>query len=157
MKIKMSTWGFWLRIDCLHGYFKIIEENVGDVAHFLSRYGLQMVSKGSYFTFSFLENAPTYSIEGSTYLGAPATKTFSGEPWQVMKENELIYDFQRGLVRPIAQISQAINISQAGRYFVSNGLILPGSLDQDGNKIHSYSGFFSFDRLRFRYSAVDYD
>lgn len=118
--------------------------------------GLELSPKDDYFTFSFLKDAPTHSIEGGVYLGETATKTFEGAAWQVMKENGLVYDFNAGIIKQIATITQRFQISIGVNYFLSNGLILPGSLNDEGKRVTDYSAHYSFDTKKFKYSEVTF-
>ena len=156
-----TTMFFWgsskMKIKCLHGYFKIEEQKAGEVSDFSSLFGLELEPVDNYFTFAPLADAPDFSLAGKTYLGAATTKTFAGPPWEVMRENSLVYNFNTGLVVPIAQITQAIQISLAGTYWVSPGLILPGSLTDEGKRVTDYAAWFSKDTMKWRYSAVTFD
>jgi len=145
-----------LKIDCLHGFFIFREVEVGQISDFMSFTGFSLVKWRDAYTFEGIEEAPGFSIIGKTVLDAPATATFEGEPWEVFEENGLVYDFGKGLVLPIASIVQSVKINQAGNRFISNGLILPGSLTDSGKRVKDYSAWFSRDTLRFLYSAVEY-
>ena len=143
-----------MKIKCLHGYFMIEETVAGEASRFVSRFGLDLEPVDNYFTFSGLEEAPDFALAGLPYLDAVTTKTFAGRPWEVMRENELVFNFDTGLVVPIATITQMFNYSLAGNYWVSNGLILPGSLTDEGKRVTDYAAWFSFDTLKFKYSEV---
>lgn len=146
-----------MKISCLHGYFIFNETEAGQISKFVSRYDLPISLNGDHYTFDDLVDAPKYSIAGSTYLGAVATTTYEGEPWEVMRQNNLIYNFSTGLVEPIATIVQSFNLSTAGNYFVSNGLIVPGSVTDDGSRVKDYSALYSSKELRFKYSEVGFE
>lgn len=108
------------------------------------------------YTFLELENPPDHSIIGAPYLGATALKTFSGKPWEIFEANDFIFDFGTGKVSPKTSVSTVVNLDKSGSYYLSNGLILPGSIYK-GEKIMSYSCFYNFDKRRFRYSEVSFD
>lgn len=116
--------------------------------------GLELVPWRDAYTFADLLEAPDYAIEGGLYLGADATKTFEGEPWEIMKANELVFDFTSGEVVPLESITRRVEIDTASRYFLSSGLILPGSVLDDGSRVTEYSARYSFDTARFKYSEV---
>lgn len=145
-----------MKVKCIHGYFIFDEILVGEISDFSSRYGLTIVPSYDHFTFEFLEDAPKYSIEGGEYLGATAIATFEGEPWEVMRANGLVYDFTSGAVVPISTITQRASVNAAGRYYISNGLIIPGSLTDEGERVTDYSAHYSNAQLNFRYSEVTY-
>lgn len=145
-----------MKIKCTHGYFEFEESRAGEVSDFVSIFGLELVRKGGVFTFADLEDAPDYSIEGGQVLGATAIKTFEGTPAEVFEQNELVYNYDQGLVVPIAEITQIVTIEQAGKLYVSDGLIMPGSLTRSGDRVKGYAGWFNRERMRFLYSEVSY-
>jgi hypothetical protein len=143
-----------LKIRCLHGYFIFEETRSGEVSEFASLFKIDLVAKNNYFTFETLKDAPKYSLAGGTYLGAAALKTFEGEPWEVMKENSLVYDFLNDELKQISSVTQRIELSTAANYYLANGLILPGSLMDGGSRVMDYSARYLFDSNKFRYSEV---
>lgn len=145
-----------MRIVCRHGYFTFQELRVGQISDFMSRYGLDLVSKGNEFTFADLESAPKYSLKNKQLMGNVALFNFEGEPWQVFEKNKLVYDFDSGLVVPISSITEVITIDEVGNKFISPGLIKPGSTTDGGQRVRDYSAWFSRDTLTFLYSEVAY-
>lgn len=145
-----------MRIDCLHGYFIFKEDHGGEASYFTNYYGLPLVGKDHYFTFPSLKDAPEYSIKGAPLLGQTATETFQGKPWEVMEKNGLVFDLTTGTVKPVSSIKTQVEISQAGFYFYSNGLINPGSLRTDGKKVKSYRAKIIQRTWSYRYSEVTY-
>jgi len=145
-----------VRIICQHGYFTFQELRTGQVSDFMSRYGLELVSKGRDFTFSALESVPNYSLKNKLLMGNLALVNFEGEPWQVFEKNKLVYDFDLGLVVPISSITQVVTIDEVGNKFISPGLIKPGSTTAGGQRVKDYSAWFSRDTLTFLYTEVAY-
>lgn len=146
-----------MKIRCLHGYFIFEETKVGQVSDFISRYGLPIVSVGRYFTFEALSEAEGFSIPGRPYLNVTATVQYEGEPWEVMRANNLVYDFNKGLLVPISSVTQRIPLSAAGNRYVSSGLILPGSVMDGSSRVKDYAAWFSRDTYRFLYSEVSFE
>lgn len=150
----MSGWR--LRIDCVHGYFKLTEEKAGQAGRFLSYFqGLELEWVDDYFTFSQLKDAPDYSLQGGTFLGAATPETFEGPPWEVMRANRLVYDFDRGLVVSLDSVSSFVTITQSGAIYLVRGLILPGSITEDGSRVTDYSARYSFESGKFQYSRIE--
>jgi hypothetical protein len=144
-----------VKIECRHGYFFFHETKAGEISRFMSYYqGLDIVPIEDRFTFSFLKAAPNYSLKGAKYLGALSSVTIADVPSEVMRANKLVYNFQTGLVVPIAQIITRTQITEAGNYFVSPGLILPGSLTDRGKRVTDYAAWYSFRDGQFEYSEV---
>ncbi len=142
-------------IECLHGYYKFSETKPGQLSEFANLYGLELERNGDHFTFSDLVDAPNYSLTGGLFLGAPCIFTVEGPPWEVMRKNKLVYDFQKGLVVPILAVTTVCDFVQAGFTFVSNGMILGGSITEDGSRVTDYAAFF--DQSKFKYSEVETD
>lgn len=146
-----------MKLRVLHGYFIFTETKVGQVSDFISLTKIPIVPKGEFYTLEALEDMPEYSITGKLLLGAvPAIETFEGKPWEVMEANEMVFDLTLGILRPILSIVNVVAISQAGNRFISNGLIQPGSITADGDRVKDYSAWFSRDTLRWTYSEVTY-
>lgn len=145
-----------MRVDCLHGFFQFRETAAGQISRFMSLFGFSLVRSGEFYTFEFLEDAPGYSIEGSTYLGAVATVTYAGEPWEIMRANNLVYDFNLNQLVVKTTVTQRVEVSQGLRYFLSNGLLLPGSLMERGERVMDYAAWYSFEAFKFKYSEVTY-
>lgn len=146
-----------MRVKCLHGFFFFQETAAGQAGDWSSITGLALAPWRDGFTFEKLAEAPLYTIAGGVLLDTPAIKTFEGEPWEVFEANAVVYDFARGLVVPIAAVTQATTISQAGEYFVSPGLLLPGSV-VEGRKVRDFTGWVSRAKgaTRWLYSEVTY-
>lgn len=145
-----------MRILCTHGYFQFYETGKDQISDFMRWSGFPLVHFKDYYTFDFLLDTPKYSLKTKPFLGVPATVTFEGEPWEVFEENGFVYDFTNDLVVPISSITEVTSIELAGSHYVSPGLILPGSLTVEGDRVKDYSAWFSRDRLSFIYSEVAY-
>jgi hypothetical protein len=145
-----------LKINCLHGYFIFEEQRAGEVSDFMSTFGLSLVRKDNYFTFEDIADAPDFSIAGKPYLNTIATMTFAGQPWEVFEANGLVYNYDTGLMVPIELITQIISLDTAGNFYLSSGLILPGSLTDEGSRVKEYAAWFSIDTMKFKYSEVSY-
>lgn len=146
-----------MQVNCLHGYFIFRETRCGEMSRFSSIFGLPLSSQDDYYTFDPLLDAPDYSIAGNLYLEAPALKTFEGKPWEIMEKNGLVYNFNTELIVPIESVTQLVEIKQASNYFLSDGLILPGSVTDDGSRVTDYSAWFYFDLMKFKYTEIDYE
>lgn len=145
-----------MRIDCRHGYYEFREARAGEVSDFITLFGLNLISKGTYFTFEELEDAPDFSIKGLDLLGIPATATFEGPPSEVFRENEFVFDFDSGLMKPIASITGIAPITAAGNYYISPGLLKAGQLNAAGERLTDFLGWFTTDTMKFRYSGVTF-
>lgn len=152
----MTTCGseLQLKIRCVHGFFFFEEQKSGQLYDFQKIFGFTLSAFENGLTFSALKDAPRHSIEGSTFMNATATATFEGNPWDVMRENGLVFNFASGLIVPLASVSDRVIINNAERYFLSSGLIQPGAVTDDGKRVTDYSAFFYFDSNKFRYSEV---
>lgn len=145
-----------MKVRCLHGYFLFEETKPGQISDFASRFGLSIVPRGTYFTFEALAEAPRYSIQGAPLLNLTATKTYEGEPWGVFEANGFVFDFDSNLLKPLLSVTQLVQIKTVGNKFISSGLILPGSLTDEGQRVKDYAAHYSKETLRWLYSEVSY-
>ena len=145
-----------MKLRCLHGYFIFEETKVGQVADYVAYSGLQIVPRGTYFTFDFISQALEFSLKSQPYLNLSALVNFEGEPWEVFAANGFVYDFNKAVLVPIESVTQVVSIKQSLNKFVSNGLILPGSLTDGGKRVKDYAAHFSNESLRWVYSEVTY-
>lgn len=145
-----------MKVKCLHGYFIFEETRPGQAAELNSIFGLNLKPKNNYFTFETLVNVPAYTLVGSDFLGVPALETFEGKPWEIMEQNGLIYDFSFDLIKPITAVTAKAKFTNAGFYLISQGLIVPGAITDNGSRVKSYSAWFFKDTMTFRYSEVTY-
>ena len=143
-----------MRIRCLRGFFYMDEVAAGQVGRFMSYFGAEVVPWRGGFTFKPLADVPEYTVKGGAFLGAVATATFAGRPEELFEANEMVYDFSKGLVVPLTSVTVKTNISKSGNIFVSNGLLIPGSLTDDGTRVKDFTAWFSIDSATFRYSEV---
>ena len=52
------------------------------------------------------------------------------------------------------------SLTRAGigiNYFLSPGLIKPGSVTDDGSRVTDYAAWFLFDSMKFKYSEITYE
>lgn len=149
-----------MKIRCLHGYFIFEETNPSQVSDFMRYTGLKIVPHGTFFTFEDLEDAPDFTIIGKKIeigkVPLPAIADFSGEPWEVLEANQMVYDFSLGLLRPILSITQIVSIDDGGNRYLAPGLILPGSLTVEGKRVKDYAAWYSRTTQRFMYTEVSY-
>jgi len=147
-----------LIIDCIDGYFIFRPRRLSDLSDFMRLTGFKLERLGDYFTFSDLIEIKNYSLFGKIIKDSGiAIKTFEGHPWEVFGENKIVYDFSRGIVVPIVAVTQKVTLKPAGNYFLSNGLIVPGSINGI-RKIKTYRCFFDSKGplSQWKYSEVDY-
>ena len=145
-----------MRLKCEHGFYSFYETAVGQVSNFMSLTGFVLLPKDNFYTFETLVDCPDFIIKGTSLLGFTALNTFEGRPGEIFEANECAYDFTDDTVKLISLIKRQINLSQASNKFVSNGLILAGSIIQTGEKIKSFDAWYSYARNRWVYSEVTF-
>lgn len=143
-----------MRINCVHGYYFFEETEAGQMSDFSDLFDLFPARSGDHFTFEGLVGAPRFSIEGGTFLGCPTTKTFEGEPWEVMRANGIVYDFINDQVVPIAGVLRSLRAKVSGNFYITSGIILAGSVMEDGKRVTDYAAFYEKNRAVFEYSEV---
>jgi hypothetical protein len=148
-----------MKIDCLHGYFLFDELKPGQIQDFSRIFGFEIESlqDGLVSTFASLKDAPFYSIQGGEYLGAPCVATYCGRPWDIMKANDLVYDFTNDQVVNKYSITQVVEIYETNKFILSGGLIQPGSITTGGLIITGYTCFFDKSAMEFKYKGFIYD
>ncbi len=140
-----------MRVLCRSGHIVFYPRRASDVNTFSQSFGVELVREEDYYTFSALEGAPQYALAGSTFLDAPTTKTFEGKPWDVMRENNLVYNISLTKVVPKLSILSNTEIIQKGLFYVCNtSLLQPGVRTSLGDQILSYSGEFYEDKFYLR-------
>ena len=143
-------------IKCVHGFFMFFETQVGQAADFIRLFGFDLVPRDDYFTFASLLDIPKYSLKGKMIGDYPALKTFEGEVWEVFEANGVVYNFATDLIVPISSLTLNNQVNFSGDRFVSPGLLLPGSLNQGGDRIKGYSAWFNRENSSWYYSEVNY-
>lgn len=144
-------------IKCIHGYFIVREQDEGEVARFNSLYSQDLKPKDDYFTFDALVDAPSHSLIAQLFLGLPAVKTYSGQPWEVMEQNSFVYDFTLKAVRPIASITNVVKLQRRLDSWFMKGLIQPGSATSDWQKITGYTCHLDIkSALTYNYSELTF-
>jgi hypothetical protein len=145
-----------LKIKCLHGFFLFTETQVGQVSDFIKGTEIELVAENDYFTFEKLIDAPHYSLVGKPYIGAVITSSLEGKPWEIMRENNLVYNLTLDLVVPLLSITQIVSVLNGGNKYLSNGLIQPGSLTTSGQRIISYTAWYNRGTQRWKFSEIEY-
>jgi hypothetical protein len=148
-------WAYTVKLNCVHGFFYIEETSPGEIARFCTLFeGLEIVPYLDRFTFADLVDAPNYSIAGAPYLTLTATATIADEPGEVMRANGIIYDFSSGLFKPLSSVTMKASIDEGSNYYLSPGLILPGSLTDGGSRVTDYAAWYLFSESQFKYSSI---
>ncbi len=147
-----------MRVLCRHGHFAFYPKRPGDVARFMEFFEVDLVRDGDFYTFPLLQDAPKYSLAVKPYLGIPATTTFEGDPWAVMRENGFVYHIASGLLVPKQAVFIPINPILTGYYFLAESpLIQPGSQNAAGQKILSYDAEYMQEVNQLRVTEFAYE
>lgn len=147
-----------MRVLCRNGHFAFYPKNESEVFRFSSFFGETLERDGDFYTFKFLKEAPKYSIKGAPYLGVTATKTFEGEPWEIMRENNLVYSLAAKIAVLKTTILLVINPQNAEGFFLAESpLIQPASLGPNGQRLTSYDAEYIGDTSQLRVFEVEYE
>lgn len=145
-------------IKCRHGFFTFEEESPGEISKFASFFDASLVSYRGTFTFEELSEAAEYSILSKPYLGVPAIKTFEGDPWEIMAENDLVYDLSLKSVVPIETIVTSASVIKSDFFYYQEKLIQPGSFLSGGGRVLGYTAWYSWQKaIGFRYTEIELD
>lgn len=138
-----------MRILCRHGFFSFYPSNSEELARFCSIFELNLVRMGDFFTFPFLAKIGDYTLSGASFMNLVANKTFEGKPWDLLKENKIVYHVMTESLVPISTVVDVVDIYLGNYSYHSEvALIQPGSLDSTGKRVASYDAMFDFDMKR---------
>lgn len=140
-----------MRILCRHGHFAFYPQNDSGLSRFSTYFNLALEQVEDYFTFPLFSNPPAYSLAPTPWLGGLTTAAFSGKPWEIMRENQLVYSLSLKALVHLSAVGSIIELSRSTHYYLNqNRLVQPGSLLASGARILSYDAIFNADRLSVR-------
>jgi hypothetical protein len=132
------------------------ESKAGDIARLQEVLKLKVVSVGEHYTLERLAKVPPLTIKGRPLLDVTASHTICAEPWVIFEKNQVVFDFRTNKLVPIDSIDIRTRIETGLFWYISGGLILPGSTTDGGQRVKDYSAWFNFGRFSFRYSEVGF-
>lgn len=145
-----------MKISCQKGYFYFEPQSLTQLNDFVYLTGFSLVKVGTSYTFAFLQDCESFSIKNHVYKNLTAKITYSGEIWDIFDKNGFVYDFELNILRDISLVTEVVDLKRGVNYFFANGLIKPGSLTFQGDKIKSYECYFSRINNQFKYSEVEF-
>lgn len=128
-----------------HGHFSFFPKVASDVARFNSYFGADLVRdpEHDFYTFKELAGLADYCLEGKVYKDLPATKTYEGKPWEILRENGWVFSLALKTLVLKETIAIPVNPALVNYYFVTDSpLLQPGSVNAAGSRILSYDGEF---------------
>lgn len=148
-----------MRVLCRHGHFSFYPKTPDDIGLFNRVFDVELEPDSDFWTFPFLVDAPRYSLTVKPWLGVPAIATYEGRgPWEVMRENDFVYNISLGLVVPKLTIVQTVELPGSGYYFRAPAqLIQPGARDGSGQQVLSYDAEFEQGYQRLKVLGYDYE
>lgn len=146
-----------MKIDCLNGYFIFRESACGDAAKFNSYFSQDLTALDTYYTFSALVDMPSYSLLGAIFLSTTATATYEGRPWELFRENGLVYNFISKAVVPTVSVTSKVSPLRLNSGYAANGLIMPGSITPDWLRVTGYRAHLDTETFEFQYSELFYE
>lgn len=146
-----------MRLICRHGHFAFYPRDEEDISKFASYYDLEVVRVQDFYTFADLVDAKDYSLAGLAYLNLTATKTYEGNPWDIFRENNFVYDLVEEELALKTSVKTIVDLPATDNYFISPvPLIQPGSFDKAGNRILSYDAEFIQDTFQLKVREFSY-
>lgn len=128
------------------------------MSRFSNYFDVTLKRERDYYTFDGLYGADSYSLLGKPFLNLPAIKTFEGLPWEVMKENDFVYNLTLGLIVPKLSVIGIVDLPLVGFFYRAGGsLIQPGTRTLLGRQILSYSGEFVSEGYSLNISEFAYE
>lgn len=143
-----------MRVDCLNGFYRFYPDNVGDLRVWAKWYDA-LEKRDNYYTFPALAKAPDHSFKGRIIDDVTYTANYAGEPWEVLKANNLTYDIATGAVVNKYLITDFINLDDG---LIINTPFLPQAYSISGfvNRVSGFSGYwdsvfniFKLERLQY--------
>lgn len=148
-----------MRVIVRHGHFTFYPRDSEDVARFTQYFQTELVPEDDYFTFPALKGLPRYSIAPKPFGNLPAVVTYEGRrAWDVMRENEFVYDVTTELLVPALAVVHLASLAQATYYWVvQRTLLQPGAILPTGQRLLSYDAEFLQDWQQLRLRSVGYE
>lgn len=145
-----------MKIKCIDGYFIFEPQKLTQLSDFIYLTGFDLVRHKDFYTFRYLSELESFCVKGINFGNLTAKITYEGEPWDILNKNGFVYDFNLNALRDINGVTTVIGLRKAENYFISNGLIQPGSINGRGLKIKGYECYFSRAFNTFKYSEVTF-
>ncbi len=148
-----------MRVLVRHGHFAFFPRGPSDIARFARIFDEELVRVGDYYTFEALSELPRYSLIANLFGNLPAITTYEGRsPWEVMRENDFVYNVALGLLVPKLSIVSVMQAPRSDSYFISpTPLIQPGTRDSSGQQVLSYDADFNQDLFQLKVLEVFYE
>lgn len=128
-----------MRVICRNGFFSFYPERSSDVTEFCSYFEIDLVRMEDFYTFPILAEIPNYSIQGAPLSNLVANKTYEGKPWEVLRENRMVYSIEGEILVPMISVVDTVDLYLSNFYYIAQAvLIQPGARSRSGKKIVSY-------------------
>lgn len=146
-----------MRILCRHGHLAFYPRDAEDISRFSNLFDVELVKERDFYTFQRLQGAADYSLALKPYLTLPATRTFEGDPWDLMRENNWVYHIATDLIVIKTAVTEVIQLPAIGFCFLAESpIIQPGSITE-GGRILSYSGEWNQGKAQLKITEFDYE
>jgi hypothetical protein len=147
-----------MRVLCRSGHLAFFPNDASEVSRFMSIYKVNLVRVDNFYTFNGIASAKDYSLENHNYLNLKASKTFEGNPWDVFKANNFVYDLTSNLLILKTAVKAKVELPLVGDYYLSpNPVLQPGSVFKGGSKIMSYDGEYILNFYQLLIRQFDYE
>lgn len=146
-----------MRVICRNGHFAFYPKDENEIFLFSTFFEETLVRESDFYTFSFLKDAPKYALKGKAFLGLTAVKTYSGEVWEVMKENGFVYNLATKALVLKSAVTTAIDPQVSEGFFLAESpLIQPGSRISTGQQLLSYDAEYDCNTSQLKVFEVQY-
>lgn len=130
-----------MRILCRHGHYAFYPEGPRELGRLAENFSLDFLPERDYFTFAKLAGLETYSIKGKPYGNfLPATKTYQGLPWEVMRENGFVWSLALKTLVPKSTIVTVAKPSPLAWAWQSQTMFFQAGSLVSGERIVSFDG-----------------
>lgn len=146
-----------MRILCRHGHYAFYPDYASELAEFCQHFEITLEREDDFYTFPQLIGLADYSLKTLVYKDLPATKTFEGKPWEVMRENGFVFNLSLNKLFPRQSITSILTPVQTGGFIsVDVPIVQAGSLVPTGNRIVDYDAFFVEEYKQLKIMGVKY-
>lgn len=146
-----------MRILSRHGHYAFYPEHSSEIADFCKAFDITLEREDDFYTFPALKGLKDYSLATVVYKDIAATVNYEGKPWEIMRENEVVYNIGLEKVVPLISITTTLSLTLAdGFYNVNVPLIQAGSIVPTGERIVDYDAIFVEEYKQLKVMEVGY-
>ncbi len=144
-----------MKVDCINGFYKFTPDNVGEMRIWQDYNGIELANCGDFMTFEHLAKMPNYSFINGTIDNNQLIVNYAGEKSEVLKRNNLVYDWEKDIIVPKNSITASLNVD---RDIFINAAKLPQAGAINGLvRMVGFSGFWNMSYNMYKIERFEYE